>query len=84
MRMSIDFCWHKAAECHRLAGVDHSVQNFFIRSRDLWIELANRLAVIGDATRVQYEEAWDAIISGTAGADEDCHEMPRGWWRRLQ
>ena len=48
VRMSIDFCWHKAAECHRLAGLDDSVQNFFIRSRNSWIELANRLNVVGD------------------------------------
>ena len=51
--MSIDFCWHKAAECHRLAGLDNSVQNFFIRSRNSWIELANRLNVVGDVTRTQ-------------------------------
>ena len=70
MRMSIDFCWHKAAECHHLAGIDRSVQNFFIRSRNSWIELANRLAVLGDATRVQYDEAWELIMAGTAGASD--------------
>jgi hypothetical protein len=83
MRMSIDFCWHKAAECHHLAGIDRSVQNFFIRSRNSWIELANRLAVLGDATRVQYDEAWDSIMAGTAGAADTLQKMPRGWPYRL-
>jgi hypothetical protein len=82
--MSIDFCWRKAAECHRLAGLDDSVQNFFIRSRNSWIELANRLNVVGDFTRTHHEEAWDSIISGTAGGDDGCQEMPRGRPHRLQ
>ena len=84
MRMSIDFCWRKAAECHRLAGMDHSVQSFFIRSRNSWIALANRLAVIGDATSVQYEEAWDAILAGMASIEEEFQKIPRTWPHRLQ
>ena len=84
MKMSIDFCWNKAAECQRLAGVDHSVRNFFIRSRNSWIAIANRVAVIGDATSVQYEEAWDSIMAGTAGAEEEFRKIPRIWPHRLQ
>jgi hypothetical protein len=81
--MTIDFCWRKAAECHHLAGLDDTAQSFFIRSRNSWIELANRLAVIGVATRVQYEEAWDSIISGSSGLD-DSRKTPRNRPHRLQ
>ena len=81
VRMSIDFCWRKAAECHRLAGLDDSVQNFFIRSRNSWIELANRLNAIGDVSRARHEEAWDSIISGADGVEEGPRNLPR---RRLQ
>ena len=82
MKMSIDFCWNKAAECQRLAGVDHSVRIFFIRSRNSWIELANRLAVIGDATRARHEEAWNSIIAASTPTDDEFDKMPRGRPRR--
>jgi hypothetical protein len=83
MKMSINFCWNKAAECQRLAGVDHSVRNFFIRSRNSWIELANRLAVIGDATRARHEEAWDSIIAGAAGTDDEFSKVNKRGPHRL-
>ena len=70
MRMTIDFCWRKAAECHQLAGLDGTTQDFFIRSRNSWIELANRLIAMG-GVRAQPEEAWDSIISGPSGSVGD-------------
>jgi hypothetical protein len=60
------------------------VQSFFIRSRNSWIAIANRLAVIGDATSVHYEEAWDSIMAGTAGAEEEFRKMSRTSPHRVQ
>jgi hypothetical protein len=65
MRITSEFCWRKATECHRLGEMNAAAQEFFVKSRDSWIGIANRLAIVGDATVTHHEEAWDAIIAAS-------------------
>jgi hypothetical protein len=65
MPLTSEFCWHKAEECQRLAELEPAhrlTRAFFVRSRDSWIAIANRLTVLGETQVATHEEAWDAII----------------------
>jgi hypothetical protein len=66
MKITIAFCWRKASECERLAHVaqDQNTEDFFLKSRDSWIAVGNRLSAL-DAEfvrEVRHDEVWDDLL----------------------
>ena len=63
MTITSQFCWHKASECQRLAKMSGGAQvQFFVKSRESWITIANHLVIVGNKP-VAHEEAWHAILA---------------------
>jgi hypothetical protein len=66
MKITIAFCWRKASECERLAHVaqNENTRDFFLKSRDSWIAVANRLnALDAEYVReVRHDEVWDDLL----------------------
>ncbi len=70
MKITIAFCWRKASECERLAHVaqNENTEAFFLKSRDSWISVANRLGAL-DAEfvrEVRHDEVWDDLLRSPA------------------
>ena len=70
MKITIAFCWRKASECERLAHVaqNENTKDFFLKSRDSWIAVANRLnALDAEYVReVRHDEVWDDLLRSPA------------------